>query len=491
MSAATRSISTAGRRKAPAAGRYRDVLPYFRRAESRAEGGDEYRGSQGPLHTSYGKLRNPLYRAFLEAARQTGYAETEDVNGYRQEGFGRMDMTVFKGRRWSAADAYLRPAARRRNVDVRTRSLVTKVMIEGRRAVGVRYRNGDGAEVAVAGREVIVAAGAINSPQLLKLSGIGPAEELTANGIPVVHDLPGVGENLQDHLEFYFQVASKRPITLYSSMGLIARGMIGANWLMRRDGLGATNHFEVCGFMRSRAGVKYPDIQYHFVPLAMSYDGRVLASEHGYQAHVGPMRSKSRGWVKLRSAEPRDKPRIRFNYMSHADDWAEMRAALRLTREIFAAPAFDPYRGREIQPGKGTISDEAIDAFIRAKAESAYHPCGTCRMGAADDPRTVVDPEGRVVGHRAHAGRRRLDHAVDHHRQPQRADHHDRREGRRPYPRTSPAAGLERALLRRPGLGNRTALRRCASRAPERPAPTAIGGGGNAAPPIDSAMALS
>jgi len=377
---------------------YRHVLPYFRRAETRAEGGDEYRGSNGPLHTQYGTLKNPLYRTFIEAAKQAGYPETEDINGFQQEGFGRMDMTVHKGRRWSAANAYLKPAMRRPNVVVRTQALATGIIFEGRRAVGVRYRRGGVEHVARARREVILSGGPINSPQLLKLSGVGPADELKEHGIPVVHHLPGVGENLQDHLEFYFQVACSEPITLYSSMSLFARGLIGARWLMHRKGLGATNHFESCGFIRSRAGVRYPDIQYHFLPLAVSYDGRSLATEHGFQAHVGPMRSKSRGWVKLRSADPTDKPRVFFNYMSHPDDWTEMRACVRLTREIFSQPAFDRYRGREIQPGAHVASDDEIDAFVRQKVESAYHPSCTCKMGDPSDPMTVVDPQTKVVG---------------------------------------------------------------------------------------------
>jgi choline dehydrogenase len=233
---------------------------------------------------------------------------------------------------------------------------------------------------------------------LLKLSGVGPAAELKQHGIEVVHDLPGVGENLQDHLECYFQVACKEPITLFSSMNLVSKGMIGLRWLLFRDGLGATNHFESCGFIRSRAGIQYADIQYHFLPLAMSYDGNTLATEHGIQAHVGPMRSKSRGWVRLKSSDPTDYPSIQFNYLSHPDDLIEWRAAIRLTREIFAQKAFDPYRGREIQPGADVTSDEAIDEFVRRKVESAYHPSGTCRMGDPTDPMSVVDPETRVIG---------------------------------------------------------------------------------------------
>jgi len=245
---------------------------------------------------------------------------------------------------------------------------------------------------------VLLCGGPINSPQLLKLSGIGPAAELAEHGIPVVRDRPGVGENLQDHLEFYFQVACTQPVTLYSSMGLFARAMIGARWLLFKDGLGATNHFETGGFIRSRAGVPYPDIQYHFLPLAVTYDGSSLANEHGFQAHVGPMRSKSRGHVRLASADPHDHPKILFNYLTHPDDMTEMRACVRLTREIFAQAAFDPYRGREIQPGADVTSDEQIDAFVRAKVESAFHPSCSCRMGRRDDPMAVVDSDARVIG---------------------------------------------------------------------------------------------
>jgi choline dehydrogenase len=378
---------------------YASVLPYFRRAETRAEGGDAYRGDSGKLHTRYGTLANPLHAAWLEAGRQAGYAATSDVNGYRQEGFGRFDMTVSPdGRRCSAANAYLRPAMRRPNLAVRTGALATRVLFEGKRAVGVEYRRGDALRTVRAGREVIVSSGSINSPKLLKLSGVGPAGELREHRIPVVHDLPGVGENLQDHLEFYFQVACTQPVTLYSSMGLFARAMIGARWLLVKDCLGATNHFETGAFVRSRAGVPYPDIQFHFLPLAVTYDGSSLANEHGFQAHVGPMRSKSRGHVRLSAGDAREKPQIRFNYLSHPDDLAEFRAGLRLAREIFAQRAFDPYRGREIQPGAGVQADDEIDAFVRAKVESAYHPSCSNRMGPRDDPMAVVDPEARVHG---------------------------------------------------------------------------------------------
>ncbi|MGO9741694.1 MAG: choline dehydrogenase [Roseiarcus sp.] len=377
---------------------YRNVLPYFRRAESWREGADPYRGVDGPLATRRGVRRNPLYDAFIEAGRQAGYPASGDLNGEYPEGFGRFDMTVKNGVRWSTANAYLRPAMKRPNLQVLAHALATRILFDGRRAIGVAYERGGRSQVARARREVILSAGAINSPQLLKLSGVGPAAELRRHGIEVVHEAPGVGENLQDHLEFYFQVASKQPITLYAKTGLFSRAMIGLNWLMRDHGDGATNHFEAGGFIRSRAGVEHPDIQYHFLPLAVSYDGASLASEHGFQAHVGPLRSRSRGAITLRSADPHEAPKIRFDYMSHPDDWTEMRACVRLTREIFAQRAFDPYRGREIQPGAAIESDEEIDAFIREKVESAYHPCGACKMGARDDPSAVVDPETRVIG---------------------------------------------------------------------------------------------
>ena len=377
---------------------YADVLPYFMKAEKRTEGATDYRGGEGKLATSYGPTTNPLHAAWLEAAQQAGYPATDDVNGYQQEGFGRMDMTVGRGVRCSTANAYLRPAMRRQNLEVRTKARVSRVVCDGRRATGVVYLRGDTEVQVQARREVILCGGPINSPQLLKLSGIGPAEELRALGLPVVHDLPGVGENLQDHLEFYFQVACKEPITLYSVMNPFSKALIGARWLLRRDGLGATNHFETCGFIRSKAGIPYPDIQYHFLPMAVSYDGSSLATEHGFQAHVGPMRSKSRGYVRLKSADPRDKPTIRFNYLSHPDDLEETRACVRLTREIFAQPAFDRFRGRELAPGAQVQTDAEIDAFVAQKVESAYHPSCSCKMGPAADPMAVVDMAGRVHG---------------------------------------------------------------------------------------------
>jgi choline dehydrogenase len=377
---------------------YRDVLPYFKRAETRQEGGDAYRGGEGKLQTRYGTVENPLHAAWLAAAGQAGYPQTSDVNGRQQEGFGRMDMTVGGGRRCSASNAYLRPAMSRSNLKVLTHALATRIRFDGRRVRGLDYDLGGVRHSVDVAAELILSCGPINSPQLLKLSGVGPAGELRALGIDVVHDLPGVGENLQDHLEFYFQMACKEPITLYSSIKPWARAWIGARWLLRKDGLGATNHFETCGFIRSRAGIPYPDIQYHFLPMAVAYDGSTLAQEHGFQAHVGPMRSKSRGWIRLKSTDPFDKPSILFNYLSQPDDWTEMRACVRLTREIFSQPAFDRYRGREIQPGSNVETDSQIDEFIRAKVESAYHPSCSCKMGGPGDPMAVVDPETRVYG---------------------------------------------------------------------------------------------
>jgi len=301
---------------------------------------------------------------------------------------------VWQGRRWSAANAYLHPALKRPNCDL-VRGLVDRVIIEEGRAKGVALADGT---VIRARREVIVAASAINSPKILMLSGIGPAAHLAEHGIPVVADRSGVGGNLQDHLEIYVQFSSLQPITLYKHWNLVSKALIGAQWLFSKTGYGASNQFESCGFVRSRAGIDYPDIQFHFLPLAVRYDGKVAAEGHGFQAHTGPMRSKSRGRVSLKSADPADAPAIRFNYMSHPDDWAEFRTALRLTREIFAQDAMKPFVKAELQPGAHLQTDEELDSAVREHAESAYHPCGTCKMGRADDPNAVVDPEGRVIG---------------------------------------------------------------------------------------------
>jgi choline dehydrogenase len=376
---------------------FADVLPYFKRMEHSHGGEEGWRGTDGPLHVKRGPRRNPLYAAFLEAGRQAGFETTEDYNGAKQEGFGAMEQTIHLGRRWSAANAYLRPALKRKNVSL-INGFARRVIIENQRATGVEIEARKKIQVVKARREVIVAASSINSPKILMLSGIGPAAELKRNGIEVVADRPGVGGNLQDHLELYIQQESLRPITLNAVFNPFSKALIGAEWLFFKTGLGATNHFEAAAFVRSAAGVDYPDIQYHFIPAAVRYDGKAAAAGHGFQAHVGPMRSKSRGRITLRSPDPWAKPEIRFNYMSHPDDWRDFRHCIRLTREIFGQSAFDPYRGREISPGSHVQTDDELDDFIRTHAESAYHPCGTCRMGSASDPSSVVDPECRVIG---------------------------------------------------------------------------------------------
>ncbi|WP_420335727.1 choline dehydrogenase [Roseibium sp.] len=377
---------------------YRHVLPYYKRQEQNPQGQAGWRGTDGPLHVKRGTKWNPLFHAFRDAGRQAGYELTEDYNGEKQEGFGDMEMTVHKGRRWSAANAYLKPALKRGNLDLIKGALVRKVLIENNRAVGVEFETGGEIREARATREVILAASSINSPKILMLSGIGPAAQLSELGIDVVADRPGVGANLQDHLELYIQQACSQPITLYKHWNLFSKAMIGAQWLFFKNGLGASNQFESCAFIRSKAGVKYPDIQYHFLPFAVRYDGQAAAEGHGFQAHVGPMRSKSRGRVSLTSSDPKAKPSILFNYMSHDEDWEDFRTCIRLTREIFGQDAFADYRGKEIQPGDKVQSDEQLNDFIREHVESAYHPCGTCRMGAKDDPLAVVDPECRVIG---------------------------------------------------------------------------------------------
>ncbi len=380
---------------------YADVLPYFKRMEcwdDRGHGGDpDWRGSDGPLHVTRGPRDNPLHDAFVTAGQQAGYPVTSDYNGEQQEGFGPMEMTVYKGQRWSAANAYLKPALKRENCNL-IRGLARKVVIEDGRAVGVEIERGGKVEVIRANAEVILSASSLNSPKLLMLSGIGPAAHLAEHGIDVIADRPGVGQNLQDHLEFYFQFASKQPITLYKYWNLFGKALVGAQWLFTKTGLGASNQFESAAFIRSDKGVDYPDIQYHFLPIAVRYDGQAAAEGHGFQAHVGPMRSPSRGEVTLNSADPKEDPRIFFNYMSTEQDWIDFRKCVRLTREIFAQDAMKPFVKHEIQPGDALQTDDEIDGFIREHAESAYHPCGTCKMGAADDPMAVVDPECRVIG---------------------------------------------------------------------------------------------
>jgi choline dehydrogenase len=378
---------------------YRDCLPYFRKAESWAGGGDSYRGAGGPLTTCNGnEMKNPLYRAFIEAGKQAGYLETADYNGYQQEGFGPMHMTVKNGVRASTANAYLKPVRGRANLTVVTGALTERIILEGKRATGVAYQQGGASRTAMAAREVILAAGSIGSPQILQLSGIGPGAVLREVGVAVAHDLPGVGENLQDHLEVYFQFRCSQPITLNAKLGPLAKLLIGTRWILFKDGLGATNHFESCAFIRSKAGVEWPDIQYHFLPAAMRYDGNAAFDGHGFQVHVGPNKPKSRGRLRIASPDPRTKPKVLFNYLKHEDDRAGFRACIRLSREIIGQAAFDRFRGEEIQPGAQVTSDDGIDAWIRGNAESAYHPSCTCKIGAEADPLAVLDPECRVRG---------------------------------------------------------------------------------------------
>lgn len=375
---------------------FADVLPYFKRMECWHGGADSsWRGTDGPLHVTRGARENPLFDAFIKAGEEAGYPVTEDYNGHQQEGFGAMEATIWKGGRWSAAQAYLRPALATGRVQL-VRGEAARVAFDaGNRATGVVLTDG---RILSARAEVVLAASSINTPKLLMLSGIGPAAHLADHGIAVRAERAGVGRNLQDHLELYLQYAALQPITLFRYWNLPGKAWVGAQWLLARKGPGASNQFEACAFIRSREGVDYPDIQYHFLPIAVRYDGKAVAEGHGFQVHVGPMRSRSRGWVKLRSARPQDAPRISFNYMSEPEDWDDFRRCIRLTREIMAQPAFGPYLGHEIQPGAGLEDDAALDGFIRAHVESAYHPCGTAKMGRRDDPSAVVDPEGRVIG---------------------------------------------------------------------------------------------
>ncbi len=380
---------------------YADVLPYFRRMEdwhAGGHGGDaDWRGQGGPLHVTRGQRDNPLVKAFVEAGQQAGYPLTADYNGEQQEGFGPFEMTVWKGARWSAAKAYLTPALKSGNCTL-LRGMANKVVIKEGRATGVEITRGGKTEVIRANAEVILAASSINSPKLLMLSGIGPAAHLAEHGIAVVADRAGVGQNLQDHLELYVQAAASQPVSLYKYWNLFGKAYVGARWLFTKTGPGASNQFESTGFIRSRAGIDYPDIQFHFLPIAVRYDGQAAAEGHGFQAHVGPMRSVSRGEVTLRSSDPKDDPRILFNYMSDESDWRDFRRCIRLTREIFSQPAFAPFYKRELVPGEDVQSDEALNEAIREHVESAYHPCGTAKMGRRGDPMAVVDPEARVIG---------------------------------------------------------------------------------------------
>ena len=424
-----------------------DVMPYFRRMETwHGPAPSDWRGSDGPLHVTRGPRTNPLYDTFVAAGREAGFETTADYNGEKQEGFGPMEQTVWKGRRWSAANAYLRPALAQGNVRV-LHCFAERVAIRDGRATGVEIRRGERRETVTARREVILSASAINTPKLLMLSGIGPAAHLAEHGIPVVADRQGVGGNLQDHLEVYVQMRSRKPVTLYRYYNWPSRLAIGARWLLLKSGLGASNQFESAAFLRSGPGVDYPDIQYHFLPLAVRYDGKAAVKGHGFQAHVGPMRSPSRGTVRLGSADPAAPPRIRFNYMSAPEDWRDFRHCIRLTREIFGQAAFAPYAAGEIQPGAGRAErrrarrfrprrgGECLPPLRHRAARAAGRPAGGGRSGGAGD---------RC---RRAAGGGQLAVPAHHQRQPQRAVDHGRREGCRPHPRPRAAAGRQRRAV--------------------------------------------
>ena len=375
---------------------YQHCLPYFMKAETREDGGDNYHGDSGPLSVARGRGENPLCGAFTQAAQEAGYPYTSDMNGYQQEGFGPMDRTTGRGIRHSTAVGYLRPAMRRANLTVLTRADARQLLLEGKRVTGLEFEHKGQTRTVSANTDVILSGGPINSPKLLMLSGIGPTEHIEEMGITPTHALAGVGQNLQDHLEIYLQMACTQPVSLFKYYNLLGKAWVGARWLLTRTGLGASNSFEAGGFIRSRAGIKHPDIQYHFFPMAVRYDGKSPNNSHGFQAHVGPIRSQSKGWVKLRSADPNDHPKIRFNYMSRLEDWEDFRAAVRHTREIFAQAALAPYRGVELSPGPEVQSGEDLDDFLRGAVESAYHPSCTCKMGS--DEMSVVDSQCRVRG---------------------------------------------------------------------------------------------
>ena len=377
---------------------YPDVLPYFQRMEASLGGNSEFRGKSGPLKITHGKRDNPLHNAFVKATEQAGYAYTDDYNGFRQEGFGPADMTVWKGSRFSTAKAYLKPALAKKNVQLLTKVLVDKIIFHEDKAKGVEVFHRGQKKTFSANIGVVLSAGAINSPTILQRSGIGEGNELNSLGIKVIKNLPGVGKNLQDHLEVYFQVKCLQPVTLNKYLNPFSKLLIGMQWMFLKSGPGATNQFETLGFIRSDKNIPYPDIQFHFLPVAIRYDGKAPSEGHGFQLHVGPMRSKSRGFVKLKSSNPFEGPLIKFNYMSHEEDFPNFRKSLRLSREILNQEALVAFKGDEIQPGEDVVSDEGLDEFIKNNCESAYHPCGTCKIGEEGDPSSVVLNDCKVKG---------------------------------------------------------------------------------------------
>lgn len=373
---------------------YAHCLPYFKRMENCLAGGDEFRGDDGPLVLERGPATSPLFKAFFEAVQQAGYPLTTDVNGYKQEGFAAFDRNIHRGRRLSAARAYLHPVMKRPNLKVMTRSFVNKILFEGKRAVGVELVQG-GTTQKIYGGQIICCGGSINSPQILQLSGVGNAAELEALGIPIVHDLPGVGENLQDHLEVYIQHACTQPVSMAPALKWYNKPWIGFQWLFFRRGPAATNHFEAGGFVRSNEDVKYPNLMFHFLPLAIRYDGTSPSTGHGYQVHIGPMYSDARGSVKIKSADPTVHPALRFNYLSTEQDRREWVEAIHCARNILEQAAFDEFNGGEISPGSIVQSDEEILEWVARDGETAYHPSCTCKMGA--DAMAVVDPNTMKV----------------------------------------------------------------------------------------------
>lgn len=369
-------------------------LPYFKRMENAlaAAAGDPHRGHDGPLELEKGPATNPLFQAFFDAAEQAGYPRTDDVNGFRQEGFGPFDRNVRHGRRLSASRAYVRPVWRRRkNLTVKTRALATRILFEGTRAVGVEYRR-NGRTHTVRGNEIVLAGGSINTPQLLQLSGVGPADLLESLGIPVVVDLPGVGENLQDHLEVYIQHEATQPVSMQPYLRPLSMPLTGLKWLLGRTGPAATNHFEGGGFVRSNDEVRWPNLMFHFLPVAVRYDGQIADVKHGFQVHVGPMYADTIGRLRIRSTDPTEHPELVFNYLSTENDRREWVEAVRVARDILSQPALAPFNGGEIAPGAEVSTDEEILEWVGREAETALHPCGTAKMGPADDPMAVTDP---------------------------------------------------------------------------------------------------
>ena len=377
---------------------YPDVLPYFQRMEASHGGNSEFRGKSGPLNITHGKRDNPLHNAFVKATEQAGYTYTEDYNGFRQEGFGPADMNVWKGSRFSTAKAYLKPALAKKNVHLITKVLVDRIIFSEDKAKGVEVFHKGQKKIFNANIGVVLSAGAINSPTILQRSGIGEGNDLNNLGIKVIKNLSGVGKNLQDHLEVYFQVKCLQPVTLNKYLNPFSKLLIGMQWMFLKSGPGSTNQFETLGFIRSDKNIPYPDIQFHFLPVAIRYDGKAPSKGHGFQLHVGPMRSKSRGFVKLKSSNPFEAPLIKFNYMSHEEDFPNFRKSLRLSREILNQDALAPFKGSEIQPGDNVVSDEGLDEFIKNNCESAYHPCGTCKIGEKNDPSSVVQNDCKVKG---------------------------------------------------------------------------------------------